>query len=122
MTIDIVKTTDPGFRKKLERILRRRGEIEKDVEARVAEIIDNVRRHGDKALARYAKAFDGVDLKASGLEVSADEMDRACEAVSREDLRALRLAAARIRRFHRRQIENSWNYRPAARPPTRLPC
>ena len=111
MTIDIVKTTDPGFRRKLDRILRRRGEIEKDVEARVAEIIDNVRRHGDKALVRYAKAFDGVDLKASGLEVSADEMDRACEAVSREDLRALRLAAARIRRFHRRQIEKSWNYR-----------
>ncbi|MCY4486681.1 MAG: histidinol dehydrogenase [Deltaproteobacteria bacterium] len=111
MTIDIVKTTDAGFRKKLDRILRRRGEIEKDVEARVAEIIDNVRRHGDKALVRYAKAFDGVALKASGLEVSADEMERACEEVSKEDLRALRLAAARIRRFHRRQIEKSWSYR-----------
>ena len=111
MTIDIVKTTDPGFRKKLDRILRRRGEIEKDVEARVAEIIDNVRRHGDKALVRYAKAFDGVSLKRSEIEVPADEMDRACETVSKEDLRALRLAAARIRRFHRRQVEKSWNYR-----------
>ncbi len=111
MTIDIVKTTDTGFRKKLDRILRRRGEIEQDVEARVAEIIDNVRRQGDKALVRYAKAFDGVDLKTSGLEVSADEMDRACETVSKADLGALRLAAARIRRFHRRQIEKSWNYR-----------
>ena len=111
MTIDIVKTTDPGFRKRLDRILQRRGEIERDVEARVAEIIENVRRHGDKALVRYAKAFDGVTLKRSRIEVSAEEMDRASETVSGQDLRWLRLAAARIKRFHRRQIEKSWHYR-----------
>ena len=111
MTIDIVKTTDPGFRKKLDRILQRRGEIERDVEARVAEIIENVRRHGDKALVRYAKAFDGVTLKRSAIEVPAEEMDRACETVARQDLRWLRLAAARIKRFHRRQLEKSWRYR-----------
>ena len=111
MTIDIVKTTDPGFRKVLDRILQRRGEIERDVEARVAEIIENVRRHGDRALVRYAKAFDGVNLKRSRIEVSAEEMDRAGGSVSREDLRWLRLAAARIKRFHRRQLEKSWRYR-----------
>ena len=111
MTIDIVKTTDPGFRKVLDRILQRRGEIERDVEARVAEIIENVRRHGDRALVRYAKAFDGVSLKRSRIEVSAEEMDRAGDSVSREDLRWLRLAAARIKRFHRRQLEKSWRYR-----------
>ena len=110
MTIDIVKTTDTGFRKTLDRILQRRGEIARDVEARVAEIIENVRRHGDRALVRYAKAFDGISLKGSRIEVSAEEMDRAYESVSREDLRALRLAAARIKRFHRRQLEKSWRY------------
>lgn len=111
MTIDIVKTTDAGFRKRLDRILQRRGEIERDVEARVAEIIENVRRHGDGALVRYAKAFDGVTLKRSEIEVPAGELDRARESVSRDDLRWLRLAAARIRRFHRRQVEKSWRYR-----------
>ena len=111
MTVDIVKTTDAGFRKTLDRILQRRGEIERDVEARVAEIIENVRRHGDKALVRYARAFDGVTLKRSAIEVSAEEMDRACETVARQDLRWLRLAAARIKRFHRRQVEKSWCYR-----------
>ena len=111
MTIDIVKTTDPGFRKVLDRILQRRGEIERDVETRVAEIIENVRRHGDKALVRYARAFDGITLERSRIEVSAAEMDRASAAVSREDLRWLRLAAARIKRFHRRQLEKSWRYR-----------
>ncbi len=111
MTVDIVKTTDPGFDRTLDRILQRRGEIERDVETRVAEIIENVRRHGDKALVRYARAFDGIALKRSGIEVPAEEIDRARENVSREDLRWLRLAAARIRRFHRRQIEKSWRYR-----------
>ena len=114
MTIDIVKTTDPGFKKRLNRILQRRGEIERDVEARVVEIIETVRRHGDKALVRYAKAFDGVTLKRSAIEVSAEEMDRACETVSRQDLRWLRLAATRIKRFHRHQLEKSWHYRDPA--------
>ena len=52
MTVDIVKTTDPGFRKTLDRILDRRGETERGVEARVAEIIEEVRRRGDRALVR----------------------------------------------------------------------
>ena len=111
MTIDIVKTPDAGFGKRLDRILQRRGEIEGDVEARVAEIIETVRRHGDKALVRYAKAFDGITLKRSEIEVSAEEMERASETVSRQDLRWLRLAAARIKRFHRRQLEKSWRFR-----------
>ncbi len=111
MTIDIVKTTDPGFTKKLDRILQRRGEIERDVVAQVSAIIENVRRQGDKALLRYTREFDGVSLKRSQLEVSADEMDRACETVSKQDLRWLRLAAARIKSFHSRQLEKSWHFR-----------
>ena len=111
MAVDVVKTTDPGFRKTLDRILKRRGETERGVEAQVAEIIEEVRRRGDRALVRYAKAFDGVSLTRSRIEVSAEEMDRALAEASRQDLRWLRLAAARIRRFHSRQREKGWRYR-----------
>lgn len=111
MAVDVVKTTDPGFRKTLDRILKRRGETEGGVEAQVAEIIEQVRRRGDRALVRYAKAFDGVSLTRSRIEVSAEEMDRALAEASRQDLRWLRLAAARIRRFHGRQREKGWRYR-----------
>ena len=111
MAVDVVKTTDPGFRKTLDRILKRRGETERGVEAQVAEIIEEVRRRGDRALVRYAKAFDGVALTRSRIEVSAEEMDRALAEASRQDLRWLRLAAARIRRFHGRQREKGWRYR-----------
>ena len=111
MTVDVVKTTDPGFRKTLDRILKRRGETERGVEAQVAEIIEEVRRRGDRALVRYAKAFDGVALTRSRIEVSAEEMDRALAEASRQDLRWLRLAAARIKRFHSRQREKGWRFR-----------
>ena len=111
MTVDVVKTTDPGFRKALDRILKRRGETERGVEAQVAEIIEEVRRRGDRALVRYAKEFDGVALTRSRIEVSAEEMDRALAEASRQDLRWLRLAAARIKRFHGRQREKGWRYR-----------
>ena len=111
MTVDVVKTTDPGFRKTLDRILKRRGETERGVEAQVAEIIEEVRRRGDRALVRYAKEFDGVALTRSRIEVSAEEMDRALAEASRQDLRWLRLAAARIKRFHGRQREKGWRFR-----------
>ena len=58
----------------LEEILARREE-EADLSAAVAEIVAAVRREGDEALRRYAKAFDGTDLEE--LEVPAEALDRA---------------------------------------------
>jgi len=109
--IRVIKTSDRGFAPTLRRILQRSGEGEGRVERRVREIIRTVRDDGDRALIRYTRLFDGVRLKGSGIEVKPREIDRALRLVSREDLQAMRLAAARIARFHRRQLEKSWDYR-----------
>lgn len=113
MKVDVVKTTERGFKKALDRVLERRGEIEQRVEQAVAEVIREVRRGGDRAILRYTEMFDGVRLKPSAIEVSAEELDKAYASVPRKALRALRLAARRIRRFHERQREKSWSYRDA---------
>lgn len=47
------------------------------VGATVAEIIENVRRNGDRALLDYALHFDKVSL--SSLEVTQSELKDACE-------------------------------------------
>jgi histidinol dehydrogenase len=109
--VELVKTTDPGFRRVFDRILQRRGEIEQHVEQAVAGIIRDVRKQGDSAIVRYTKTFDGVTLKQSEIEVSGREMDDAFASVPQAALRALRLAARRIRKFHQRQLEKSWSYR-----------
>ncbi|MGH7829443.1 MAG: histidinol dehydrogenase [Candidatus Binatia bacterium] len=111
MRIRIIKTTDRNFTPTLNKIIRRRGEGEGKVEKLVAEILRRVRKEGDRALLRYARIFDGVRLTRAGLTVGRREIDRAMRAVSEGDLRAMRLAAKRIARFHRRQLERSWSYR-----------
>lgn len=111
MQVPIIKTTDPRFKAALRKILERRGSREGKVAKRVEEIIRRVRSEGDRALLRYTRRFDGVRLRASQLEVSRREIDRAVRAVAGRDLRALRLAAKRIAAFHRRQLDRSWGYR-----------
>ena len=77
-----------------------------NVESIVAEIIENVKENGDKALFSYCEKFDKAKLTA--LQVSEAEMQAAAEAVDPEFLAILEKAAANIRRFHERQVRNSF--------------
>lgn len=85
-------------------------------EARLAEaervarrILADVRRHGDRALLRYAKKFDGLDLNSAGFEVSREEIRAAYEQVPRGFVAALRVAARNIRAVARRQLPRTWS-------------
>lgn len=110
MPVPIISTRDQQFDATLKRIIRRRESRGGRVEQQVGEIIQQVRKSGDRALLRYTRKFDGIRLRPAEMEVERREIDRATGMVKREDLRALRLAAKRITAFHRRQIEKSWGY------------
>jgi histidinol dehydrogenase len=75
------------------------------VEQQVRRILDDVRREGDAALARYAKAFTGSERE--GFEVPRVEIDASYDRVDPELVKALRAAADRIRHYHERQREHS---------------
>ena len=111
MRIKLIKTSDRGFQAALNKIIQRRNRDDGGVERTVAEIIQAVRRNGDRALFRYTRLYDGVRLTRRTIEVPQREMDRAINNVPQRDLRTLRLAAKRIAAFHRRQMERSWGYR-----------
>jgi histidinol dehydrogenase len=55
--------------------------------------------------------FDKVRLDRGGLEIPKSRIRQAMKSVPKDDLRVMRLAAARIASFHRRQLEKSWSYR-----------
>ena len=76
------------------------------VSAVVAEIIDTVRREGDRAVFAYNQKFDGAEL--GTLEVSAAEIEEAFEAVEPKFLDILNRAAENIRAFHQKQVRNSF--------------
>ena len=76
------------------------------VEDVVAEIIETVRRDGDKALYAYNEKFDGA--KIDSLQVSKEEIEFALSDVSPEFVEILKKAAANIRKFHSKQVRNSF--------------
>ena len=77
-----------------------------NVEGVVTEIIDNVRENGDAALFAYCEKFDKAKL--TELLVSEEEFAEAMEQVAPEFLEILEKAAANIRKFHQRQVRNSF--------------
>jgi histidinol dehydrogenase len=93
------------------RIMQRRATRQAEVEARVREIVEAVKRHGDRAVLRYTKLFDRISRNADVLEVPRVELSRAAARLGKKDLHVLRLAAKRIAGFHRRQLQKSWHYR-----------
>jgi histidinol dehydrogenase len=111
MAIRLIKTTDPGFKPLLRKILQRRGVRDGAVDRSVAEIVGAVQKQGDRALLRYTAKFDGLRLSPAAMEVKPTEIEQAMGKVARADLITLRLAAKRIAAFHRRQLQVSWHYR-----------
>lgn len=77
-----------------------------NVEDIVADIIKNVRENGDKALFEYCEKFDGAKL--SSLLVSSEEIEEAFSSVEPEFIAVLEKAAKNIRKFHEKQVRNSF--------------
>ena len=77
-------------------------------ERRVAAIVSDVRRGGDRALVRYARELDGLN---GPIEVSRDEMRRAAREVPAPVRAALRAAASHIRAVAARQVPRGWRMR-----------
>lgn len=68
----------------------------------VREIIDAVRKGGDASIRAITQKFDGVDIEVP--EVSVEEFARAETDLSSDQLRAIDLAIANVRRFHEAQL------------------
>lgn len=83
-----------------------RQEAAVDVSKIVAEIIENVKQNGDKAIFEYCERFDKAKL--SCLEVTKEEIKEAYLSVEPEFIAVLEKAAENIRNFHKRQVHNSF--------------
>ena len=96
------------------RLLGRQAASVSSAEAVARRIIAAVRRQGDRALVRYSRQFDGVDLRETGMTVTAQEVERACSEVPRSFVEAVRRAAKNIRAAARRQLPRAWQFQPLA--------
>ncbi len=83
-----------------------RSSSSKDVSSVVSSIIKDVQEKGDEALREYTKKLDGADI--SEIEVSKEEIKAAADSMDSEFMRVLEKAASNIRKYHSKQVRNSF--------------
>jgi histidinol dehydrogenase len=103
MKLRRLSTRAAGFGRKLEALTRYAAQ-DPAVQKTVRRILADVRKRGDAAVRAYTKQFDGYAPKQ--FSVTPDLVD----AVPAEQARALRAAHDRIRSFHEKQLQHSWEY------------
>jgi histidinol dehydrogenase len=115
LKLRVLRTVDTDFDAQFERLRHWSADVDQAVEERVAQILDDVRRRGDAAVLEYTARFDGVTASSvAALEIGRPELAAALDAITPAQRQALEAAAARVRRYHERQLDacgRSWSYR-----------
>ncbi|MFQ4142963.1 histidinol dehydrogenase [Chlorogloeopsis sp. ULAP02] len=102
-------TQQADVRSELQRICdRTHDEQVLHKEATVREVLQAVKRQGDRAVLHYTAEFDHQILKSEELRVKGSEIDVAYQQISQELLEAIRLASRQIEAFHRQRVPKSW--------------
>lgn len=111
LTIKRLNAAEPGFDETLERLLAWDSATDSGVLAAVKEILADVRARGDRALLDYTERFDHLSAASVvDLEVSPMRVSQALDRISPAQRDALECAARRIRSYHEKQCQTSWQY------------
>jgi histidinol dehydrogenase len=106
-----LSTRDADFDARLARLTAFDATQDETVDRTVAEILAAVKRRGDAAVLEYTARFDGVTAGTlAELELPRARLARARDALPNAQREALEQAAARVRRYHEKQLAQSWQY------------
>ena len=115
MKLRRLSTREPGFDAALAALTRYDATQDAAVQDGVRAILAEVRARGDSAVLEYPSRFDGVSASSvRDLEVKRERIEAAARTVAPAELEALRRAAERIRAFHERQLQPSWEFAEAS--------
>lgn len=90
-------------------LLKSRKESSMDEAAKTAaEIIENVKQDGDRAVKAYIKKFDGIDIEPENFYMSENEIDEAYAKCGSEVVKIMERAALNIEEYHRKQTQDSF--------------
>ena len=114
MKLRRLSTTDAGFEATLGALTRFDAAQDSNVAEAVRAIVADVKARGDAAVLEYARRFDQIDAKrVRELEIPLEKARAARALIAVEQRQALETAHERIRAFHERQVQKSWDYREA---------
>jgi len=115
VTVQRLKSSDPGFQKTLLDSLSLPSADDQAIDQVVLNILAEIKTGGDDALLRYTKQFDRLSVKdVSDLEIGQADLESAYRSLPTEQAKALEIAAQRVRAYHEKQKEaagcRSWEY------------
>jgi histidinol dehydrogenase len=104
-------TAEVGFDRRLDVLLAWEGVSDASVQHTVADIVARVRTEGDRALLEFTNRFDGLAAAdAVHLEVPQQRLKAALEGLPAAEREALTAARDRVRAYHEKQRQDSWQY------------
>lgn len=113
MTLNIrnLSTTDATFEVDLKQALTWDSIANAEVLSSVNSIIEEVRSGGDSAVLELTQKFDQRELSSiEELEIPQDLLQQSLASVPSDQLQALENAALRIKHYHEKQKQGSWQY------------
>ena len=112
--IPTLRSNDKDFDAALKARLNRAMLGNAELNAVVSGIVEDVRTRGDAAVLEYTRRFDRADVESmSELCVTREQMEISLQRLPQSQASALRSAAQRIRDYHERQKQGSWQYEDA---------
>jgi histidinol dehydrogenase len=105
----ILDSTSPGFLETLAGFQKRSGRIPEEIMKTVQEILDRIQTEGDQALFALTRQFDRLTIDRNTAEVGPDEVKSSETRIDPDAMASLEASAERIRLFHEKQKEESWN-------------
>ena len=111
MNLKVIRFYNKNYSKKLKNFLDKRKYIQKNQTTIVSEIINNVRRNGDKAVLNYEKKFSKIKTKSNKIFFTTPELNKISNKLDPKIKKSIDLAYNRIKKFHQKQKFKSFSFK-----------
>ena len=106
-----LRFNDPGFQNKVAKVFIRDAAPNKALKSKVADIIESIITGKDKAISRFTKTFDGVDILPSEFRVDEAELSKVAKEVSSKTKKAIRCSQRNVQKFAQASMRKNWRMR-----------
>jgi len=106
-----LNASQSDFDSALAKLLAWDDSVDHQVNESVRHILHEVKTRGDAAVMEFTEKFDRLKVSSMAeLEISQDRLQAALEKIPQDQREGLEKAAERIRDYHERQNQQSWQY------------
>jgi len=111
ISIKRLNASQSDFDSELSRLLAWDDSVDDQVNESVRHILRQVKTRGDEAVLEFTEKFDRLKVgSVAELEISQERLQQALKAIPEDQRVALEKAAERVRDYHERQNQKSWQY------------